>query len=186
MSRIRFSIAGLMAIVSIVAVGIAALRNASVLWASVTFTLAVVMMLAAVVGVAARRGRGRVVWFGFAVFGWAYLAAAFGPWPWLNNQGLRPPPLLSTELLNYFLSQGYVTVHPAGAAPGSWTITPQFQAFVVNAPADVSFASGGVRFAFDLTPTDQIGHSLAAILSAGLGALIGSILYDARGERRDA
>ena len=79
--RIRFSIAGLMAVVLIVAVGFAGLRAASSLWASAVFSAAVTLFATALLGAAARRGPARMVWLGFCVFGWTYLLATFWLWP---------------------------------------------------------------------------------------------------------
>jgi hypothetical protein len=69
MARLRFSLARLMAIVLLIGVGLAALHSASVLWASVVFTLTVAVLSTAVLGAMARRGRARMTWAGFALFG---------------------------------------------------------------------------------------------------------------------
>ena len=69
MTRHRFTLAQLMAIVLSVGFGFAALRNANELWASATYTLAFLMNLVATLGALARKGRARLAWVGFAVFG---------------------------------------------------------------------------------------------------------------------
>jgi hypothetical protein len=97
MTRIRFTIAQLIAIVLFAGVGFAALRSLTMLWASAIFTLTLAVLLIGVLGTMAHRGRARLTWAGFALFGWAYLFALFGAWPDLN--GLTTPPLLTTRLL---------------------------------------------------------------------------------------
>jgi hypothetical protein len=73
MTRPRLTIAQSMAIVLYLGIGLAGLRNANAFWASATFTLAVILISAALLGAYARRGRDRLSWAGFALFGWAYL-----------------------------------------------------------------------------------------------------------------
>ena len=98
--RLRFSIAGLMTAVLLLAVGFAGLRTASALWASAVFTLTVTLLAAAILGAVACRGRSRIAWLGFGVFGWTYLLATFWLWPAPN--GVTAPPLLTKALLDYF------------------------------------------------------------------------------------
>ncbi len=81
---IRFSIAGLMGIVLVAAIGLAALRNASETWAGVMLLLTCGALALAVVGVVCRAEAERAWWLGFALFGWGYLALAF--WSWNNDR----------------------------------------------------------------------------------------------------
>src|SRR5262249_876529 len=59
---------------------VAALRNASDLWASLVFLATLGLLATALVGILQRRARARAFWQGFALFGWGYLVVAFGPW----------------------------------------------------------------------------------------------------------
>src|SRR5262245_19582567 len=95
MGSLRFSLASLVGVVAALAFGLAALRSANQLWASAVFSLTLVLLLAAVLGVSFGHGPGRVYWGGFAIFGWAYLALALGP-GFTNVVG---PHLLTTKLL---------------------------------------------------------------------------------------
>jgi hypothetical protein len=101
MRTARFRIAGLMGAVLVAALGLAALRNASELWAGVTFLATCGVLCLAIVGVVCRGGGERAWWLGFALFGWGYLALAFWspsicrPWPCSTRSdrvsaGLRP------------------------------------------------------------------------------------------------
>jgi hypothetical protein len=69
MRRFRFSVAGLMGVVLLLALGMVALRAQSVIWASAVFTFAVALFSAAIVGALATRGPARFTWTGMAVFG---------------------------------------------------------------------------------------------------------------------
>jgi hypothetical protein len=69
MSRLRFTLAQLMAVVLLIGFGFAALRNANGLWASATFSLAILTVSVAVAGACSREGRARMPWAGFAVAG---------------------------------------------------------------------------------------------------------------------
>ena len=69
MSRLRFTLAQLMAVVLLIGFGFAALRNANGLWASATFSLAILTVSVAVAGACSRQGRARTPWAGFAVAG---------------------------------------------------------------------------------------------------------------------
>src|SRR3954462_13313050 len=73
MTRLRFTLAQLMAIMVYLGFSFAALRNADPFWASATYTLAIMMIAAALLGGFIRKGRARTAWIGFAVFGWVYL-----------------------------------------------------------------------------------------------------------------
>jgi hypothetical protein len=69
-----------MAFVVIFAVGLAALRNPSDLWAGMMVLVALAAVGFAVMAAVILRGRERHWWAGFAFFGAGYLALAFGPW----------------------------------------------------------------------------------------------------------
>jgi hypothetical protein len=73
MTRPRLTIAQLMTLILLLSFGFAALRNATPIWASATHTLAIISILAALLCAFARKGKARMTWAGFAVFGWAYL-----------------------------------------------------------------------------------------------------------------
>ena len=79
MRRFRFTIGGIMAVVSVLAVGFAALKNADETWAGAMFLLTCSMLGLAVVGAICRQGAERAWWLGFALFGWGYMALAFWP-----------------------------------------------------------------------------------------------------------
>jgi hypothetical protein len=137
MTRLRFTLAQLMAIVLYVGFGFAALRNADEIWASAAFTLAFLMLSAAPLGALARKGKARMAWAGFAVFGWSrFLVGAlplttnsvFGPMSspgLLSDQGLaRVLPYLVTPVglasfrVQVFLSLDIIVFGSVGAIVG--------------------------------------------------------------------
>jgi hypothetical protein len=97
----RVSILGLMGCVFACAVALAALRNASELWAGITLLIALGALGTALLGVIYQQGKDRAWWLGFALFGGGYLTLAFAPW-FSEEVGLK---LATTQLLGYLHSQ---------------------------------------------------------------------------------
>src|SRR5258708_36614221 len=93
MRRLRFSIASLLILVLFVAVAIAALREATHMWDSGVFSLALGVLLVSALLALHRTERGRAFWLGFALFGWTYLGASVVP--------QVEPRLISTKGLAY-------------------------------------------------------------------------------------
>ncbi len=73
MRTVRFSIAGLMGAVLVAAVGLAALRIASPIWAGAMLLLTYVVLGLAILCAVLRGRAERAWWLGFCVFGWGYL-----------------------------------------------------------------------------------------------------------------
>src|SRR5262245_7304039 len=111
--RMRLSIGAIMVTVVVIAVAIAALREASGTWASVLFTLTLLMLGTAVLGAICRRAAERAFWLGFALFGGTYMALAF----MAHVAGEIRPLLASTALLNW--------AHAKVAEPKAFTFTTQ-------------------------------------------------------------
>jgi hypothetical protein len=76
----RTSILGMMAGVGLIAVGLAALRNADQLWQAVAVTLTLAALGVASMGARQLDGADRAWWGGFAAFGWGYLILSSAPW----------------------------------------------------------------------------------------------------------
>lgn len=151
MGRYRLSLAALMGVVALIAVGVAALRSSTAIWAALVILLALGTVCGATVGAVLRRGPDRGPWLGFAVFGWAYFLMTLSPWG--GEYGLGPARFLtraSTALL----------VH----------IDPD----LVEMPIE------GVEEFADFTGTGKsrsyyhaIFHALMTVIFATIGALIG-------------
>jgi hypothetical protein len=163
MRKFRFSIGGLMAVVLVLAIGFAALRNASQTWAGLMFLLTCGVLGLAVVGAVCRREAERAWWLGFAVFGWGYMILAF--WP---SESL---PELPTQALLDVLRSIFLA-------------TPQGQGFV---PAMAgAFGGGGGFGAGPMLSSSQIGHCLWALLFALLGGTLARVLYGAPADRTES
>jgi hypothetical protein len=124
MSRARLSIATLLVAVGLIAVGFAALRVSSRLWANACFSAALLLLVVSVAEVIYRQGPPRAFWGGFALFGWTYFLAAFGPtWlaPWRDM--LITAPALS--ILEEQLLETPAPTKPAvrGAIPPSTRVS---------------------------------------------------------------
>jgi hypothetical protein len=110
MRRIRISISGLMAVVLIVSIGVAALRSASEEWAALVTLVTLWLLTFAILGAIYRRGDRRAFWTGFALFGWGYMLWASGFW-WAEND--QRPQMFTTM----FLERIYDGVRPADIGP---------------------------------------------------------------------
>src|SRR5262245_23706503 len=75
----RFTIRSLIALIVASAIGLAALRNASEIWAGLMFLSALTAVGSAILGAALMRGRERAWWLGLAVFGGGYLIISLCP-----------------------------------------------------------------------------------------------------------
>jgi hypothetical protein len=183
----RVSIAGLMVAVLLLAVGFAGLRTASALWASALFTFTVTLLAAALLGVAASRGRSRMACLGFALFGWVYLLTTF--WLWPGPNGVSAPPFLTKALLD--------AVQPAPKTPTTMTVDPGPVGEMSTEPPPKVVGTvrpgvpGFVPYTgrvINLLHYRRIGHMLAAVAFGLLGGLLGSIfsaLSEAGGPNRE-
>jgi hypothetical protein len=169
MSRLRFTLAQLMGVVIFIGLGFAAMRSATLLWSSMVFTLTVAVLTAAILGAMARRGRARMMWAGFALFGWIYLSTTF--WPWAAGNGVTAPPYVTRWALDYWDAKLWdptkapvVRIDTAGPGellyqrnqPG-WSPAP-----FVTFPDSLQFR--------------RIGQCFATILFGFVGALLGRLL----------
>jgi hypothetical protein len=196
----RFTIAGLMGLVVVVAVGVAALRFASELWASILLMLTLGVLGAAVLAFHDRTRARRAWWRGFALFGWGYLVLAMGPWA---AEAIAPH-LPTTQGLDAL----YARMHPEGEAQPqmmrrsmrrrqviqqqmalvySTPMTSTATASVPTGPAPLTNPPPPVRLWFvaaSATPEffRRVGHCLWALLVACVGGVVGRTLH-ASGER---
>lgn len=77
MNTLRFSLAKLLGAVVLVALGLAALVNATDFWVRVSVTLAVLVLLSAIARALYSSDNRRAFWSGFAIFGWGYFVLGF-------------------------------------------------------------------------------------------------------------
>ena len=108
MGRLRFTLAQLMAIVVYCGFGFAALRNANALWASATFSLAILTVAVALAGACCRKGAARMPWAGFAFAGGLCLVVWLSTSSTIGYVNGPPNPLLYVlqPYLNPWASRG--------------------------------------------------------------------------------
>lgn len=180
MKHARPSIARLLVYVGLAAVGLAALRVFSRLWANVAFSFALTALVASIALAIHRRGPGRSSWVGFALFGWAYFLTAFAPAPFnawrdllvtaplltiLEEQVLhQPDPTLKARLRVVARPGRLATASQAELTPWTyWTATDRSNPFSSD-----SF--------------HRIGHSLCCLGVALAGGIFCRLIRDARDE----
>jgi hypothetical protein len=91
MPKFRFTISGMMGVIVVAAIGFAGIREGTEIWAGVTFAVTALILLMALPCLVYSRGAPRAAWFGFTLFGWAYLLFIFW-WP-AEQLGVPPSPL---------------------------------------------------------------------------------------------
>lgn len=118
MTRLRFTLAQLTAVVLYMGFGFAALRNATEFSASAAYTLAILSIAAALVGASACGGWARSPWVGFAVFGWTYLLTVHRDWKISDHPRFtvvpKPPLLIEWGAMSL---QPHLKPQPAGMSP---------------------------------------------------------------------
>jgi hypothetical protein len=160
----RFSIVGLLAIVAVIAVGIAALRYASQAWAAVFAVLTLALLFTSILG--AVRGRDLPFWRGVALFGWGFLFLdAFTPW-WID-ESVRPRTTLSAFLTEVFPVVFHNPPLMGGAMgafmPGTPPPRPQINLYSVEYKA-----------------FQNVGAWLSHLLFAIMGGIVGRIVLGGR------
>ncbi len=172
MTRLRFTLAQLMATVFFIGLGFAAIRSASLLWASAVFTLTVAVLSAAILGAMARRGRARMTWAGFALFGWIYLGTTFGPWATVN--GVTAPPYVTRWGLDYWDSKLWSVGRMDTGSPGE-ELFPRFTMKGMGGGMGGGLVPGPLVSPPDAFQFRRIGHCLAAIMFGLIGMVLGRL-----------
>ncbi len=185
MRRIRFTIASLLIVVLLAAVGFAALREANESWDSGLFSLTLgVLLISILLAVHCAESR-RAFWVGFAVFGWTYLGLCLVPSIDSRLITTRALAQLAHNVPRRTLKIGKVR------HAGSWSNSSESPDYQVSS---VAFSSDGSRIAtsqpgivmlWDATTGKllggstgttenfvRIGHSLFALLAGWLGGLL--------------
>jgi hypothetical protein len=187
MTRIRFSIASLLIVVIVLAVGFAALREASDIWSSGTFTLTIGALLISALLAVHRARSARAFWIGYALFGCTYLVLSLVP--------VIESRLITTKGLTYLDSKvpgrSPVVLSVRFTTSGSTSVNQQIQALAFSSSGNqvAGSAFGAVRL-WDATTGKlrqgwggttenfvSIGQSFIALLVGWLGGLLSRRLY---------
>jgi hypothetical protein len=190
MRTFRFTIAGLLGVITVLGIGLAALREASDLWDSGLFTLTLGVLLVSILLAVHRREDRRAFWVGFALFGWGYMGLSLVP--------SAEPRLVTTTAL------AYLDAHVPGQAmglrirlsesgSGSSINLVQGLAFSPDGRRLVGSSQGRVglwdrttgRLLFTIPGTTEnfirIGHSLFALLAGCAGGVVSRRLWRSPG-----
>jgi hypothetical protein len=176
MFRLRASMAMMLTVVGLTAVGFAALRVSSRLWACVCVSSAILALVVSIAGIIYRRGSTRAFWVGFALFGWTYLIVSLGPAP-LNawRELLVTAPILSI-LEDQMLDVPTPTMRP----PPSATLTPAARrslTFTELTPW-VYWTDTDRSNPFASDSFSRIGHALFCLMIAMGGGVFCRALHD--------
>jgi hypothetical protein len=96
MGWLQVTIRRLLLVIVYRAVGFAALRTPSWLWAGAVFSLVVATLLVATSAAVYRRGEQHAFWTGFALCGWFYLGLSL----WLLKGSEMAPPVITSVLID--------------------------------------------------------------------------------------
>jgi hypothetical protein len=188
----RFTILSLMGLVLVLALAIAALRNANDHWAGGLLLATPLLLCVALIGASCGQRRSRARRLGFAIFGCAYFALAFIglsegnlaklPTSWLLisiHQRVAPPQAFTyiiTGSISGQTGQGTVLLGNGSPGPMSNTITATPNArWVAANPPGPAFAQGWKAIlpgAANYDAFSTVGHCLFALLAGLLGAVI--------------
>ncbi len=174
MNRARMTIVGSMAVIALVALGLAAIHNPTRLSSNGIFSLALAVLFGATIASFARSDTGRTSCRGFAVAGWGYLVLSLGPW----FEDVTGPYLFTTPLIDLAYAKSdrrpnrVLTINGEGnpqsvyvAAESFWSDT---QVDHVNSP-------GHNHYGFIPStpyPLYRICHSLLALAAGLAGGLV--------------
>lgn len=153
----RFSLFELLALVGVVAIGCVALQHASSVWASILFSVIVLLFSASVFGAIWRTGVQRASCLGFAVTGGLYFTLAFSP----GFSATVAPALPSGEVMQDFV---YPTMRREVSTS---TIKPRDGTPLASQRGGVSYV------AIPLMPDfSRVSHALGVLVMGIVGACL--------------
>jgi hypothetical protein len=177
MKRFHLSVATLMGVVLLLALGMAALRANTVIWASAMFTAAVSLFSVAITAAMVIRGSARFTWMGMAVFGWIYLVIAFGPWP---GSTIEPPTLITDVILTCL--HDYILITDNMLYSYSAPVKPHPYLNKIGGPPGAAPPLGGYKDIGSISPYLQTGHCLGGMLFGIMDAVAGRLISTRRGQ----
>jgi hypothetical protein len=160
-NRPRFTLASLLGLVALIALGFAGLFSATTFWTSAAATLTLALLLGAVLGIVLLHGVERAFWLGFALFGGVYLVMV--EWDWIGGQ------------LGHDLTAGLSDVAEQLLPPPSVASPPTAPGFFPQVPVETT-RSWQIKTGNFV----QIGRFSLAILFAVLGGLVARWFFQRR------
>jgi hypothetical protein len=192
-SWFQFSIKALLGLTVFVALGCAALLNASEWWASAACTVTLAVLLIAVLASIFRWGPRRAFWLGFAIVGWAYVLLTF--WPAPDPSLVCQRHLLTTKLTDWAYYKVLPLVRtppkepaplppiippPAGGyygGPVGYNVRNQSTVTLTAVPPAAPASAPPPAFYPDHTDFLTVAEWLWALVLAMLGGLLARFLY---------
>jgi hypothetical protein len=163
MRHFRFTIAHLLGLALLIAVGFAALREATELWDSAVFSTTLGVLSVAVLLAIHRADRSRAYWLRFAVFGWIALGASL------------VPPIESRLLTTRALA--WLDAHVPGRVASAAVIPEVTYLYSPgNAPQVIASTSNGGRMIVGRPGTSQLWNTATGQLVGGSGGTTESFL----------
>jgi hypothetical protein len=183
MGRFRFSLLGLGGLVTLIALGCAAVVyantwvSAAVWWA--TFLILMVATLAALV----RQSPERAWWIGFSLFGWLFVLSIYGPFSGLNRDLqsdvilqkvalAMPQATVTHESIDHYGIAGYETGMEGGMDAGMGAEGSEGM-LGMGASAPVTFQSVDGEY---LSAFIRVSRGLLTLLLACLGGFCGRLI----------
>jgi hypothetical protein len=206
MSGFRFSIASFLAVVTLCALGLAALVSQSPLASSGVYTCFVALLCVATAGAVLRPFPTRCFWVGFAIFGWTYWFVEFDTtapanqptrWPGgitilgfgypTGNSTPSRPGLITRELI-HLIEENLTPNRQVGAkVMAQWRNGTYYPGTIVAVNGEQYHVQWDDGSAPQWTPSSQIapttaslllpGHSLLGGLFALLGGIIVALIF---------
>jgi hypothetical protein len=191
MPSFRISLAALMAIIAVIALGLAGMMSASSLWTASAASVTLALLLAAILSAGFSDGADRSASAGFALFGWTYLLLV--NWDWVGGQfghdltaGLsevaeaifaevKSPPPSSTTTALALKAIRYTPVKPGPSLPPpppSTVVTTYYDYLQITQQRQTKIGN-----------FVQIARMLLALLFALLGGFLGRALARRRESR---
>jgi hypothetical protein len=190
MRGMNYSLMRLLIAVLLVALSLAALQSDSAVVSGLVFTIVLGLLCLAIVGAASRRGRGRVFWLSFAVFGWGYLFAAFGIGsPQSPLRFYNRPELVTSHLLDLYArlrtpyrvgSKVVAQWRGGGYYPGVIRQVKDGQYLVAWDDGDTPLFVSPYQIQGSTDNYQRTGHALFCPLVAWLGALLAVWMFAER------
>jgi hypothetical protein len=169
MPRLRISMASLLGIVAVIALGLAGIRSASSLWTTAAATVTLALLLASILAAWLLAGVDRAFWAGFALFGWTYLLLV--NWDWVGGQFGHDLTAGLSDLAESMFAEPVPIVPATPVAPPLLTVpAPR------PAPPASSYLEEVRQRQIKIGNFVQIGRLTLALLFGLLGGFIATVL----------
>jgi hypothetical protein len=196
MPTFRISLAALMAIIGVIALGLAGMVSASRFWTASAATVTLALLLAAILSARLSDGTERPISAGFALFGWTYLLLV--NWDWVGGQFGHDLTAGLNEVAEAIFPEvraPVIPTSPAASLPGqiiqNMTVRPaQTPAELTPVPSPTSpvvnqfdYLELVHRRQTKIGNFVQIGRMLLSLLFALVGGFLGRLLAQRRESR---